>query len=190
MNQKVDYNFNWSNYFKVCKDSPSGLVRFKNRVGKDIKGYSVGTKYFRGNGEAISWRLGFKYKLYQVHRIIWVITYGSIDDNLYIDHLDGDPFNNKIENLSLKTPAGNSMNKRQYKNNTTGVTGVSLRCNKSGNWYYVAIWYDISGKQKFKRFSVDKLGENTARALATAYREQQIQRLISEGADYTERHGL
>ena len=79
-------------------------------------------------------RLNFKSKMYLVHRIIWVLTYGSIDLTLVIDHLDGDPLNNEISNLSLKTHKNNSRNQRQHSNNKTGVTGVSLMCNKNGNW--------------------------------------------------------
>jgi len=124
-----------------------------------------------------------------VHRIIWVLTYGSIDQTLVIDHLDGDPFNNRIENLALKTFANNARNNHKRSDNTTGVTGVSITKTKAGNSYYDAYWFELNGTFKHKLFSILKLGEETAKSLAIAYREEQIQRLISEGAEYTERHG-
>jgi len=188
--QKLDYNKDWGEYFKLDVLSQSGLVRIRNKVGKDIEGYVVGYRKFDENGEKDSWRLQFKDKTYQIHRIIWVLTYGSISPDLVIDHLDGDPFNNKIGNLQLKTPADNLRNQRLRKTNTTGVTGVSrVTTNKNPQQYYVATWVDLDGKAKSKYFSILKLGESEARALATTYREQQILRLTIEGANYTERHG-
>ena len=187
--KRLDYNLNWSEYFQLDTDSPSGLVRIKDRYGKLVDKYNAGTKMFYKTGEANSWQVGFKRKIYLVHRIIWVLTYGSIDSILEIDHLDGNPLNNDISNLSLKTHKNNSRNKRKHSNNKTGVTGVSLMCNKNGNWYYTAKWYDIGGRLKSKYFSIAKLGEENAKNLAIIYREEQLQLLILEGADYTERHG-
>lgn len=187
--KRLDYNLNWSEYFQLDTDSPSGLVRIKDRYGKPVEKYNVGTKMFYKTGEANSWQLNFKSKMYLVHRIIWVLTYGSIDLTLVIDHLDGDPLNNEISNLSLKTHKNNSRNQRQHSNNKTGVTGVSLMCNKNGNWYYTAKWNNHDGKLQSKYFSIAKLGEENAKNLAIIYREDQIRLLIAEGADYTERHG-
>lgn len=52
----------------------------------------------------------------------WVILgkpYGRV-----IDHKDGDPFNNKKENLRYCTDAENSRNRRMHCTNTTGFKGV------------------------------------------------------------------
>jgi len=185
-----NYNINWSEYFKIDKSSPSGIVRFKNKSGRDVKEYSIGTKLFRENGEVKAWVIGFQRKTYYVHRIIWVLTYGSIDSSLVIDHLDGNPLNNDIKNLSLKTIEDNARNHRQSCLNTTGVNGISITKPKGDYIYYVAHWFEINGRRKAKHFSINELGEETAKAVATAYREEQIKRLISEGADYTERHGI
>lgn len=190
MRNKRDYNQDWSEYFKVDEKSPSGLMRVKNRVGKGIKEYAVGTQAYSEKGAAHSWRLGFQGNLYYIHRIIWVMTYGIITAELVIDHLDGNPFNNQIDNLSLKTPADNARNMKQSCVNKTGFTGVSLTC-KGSCTYYAARWSE-AGKEKVegvKYFSVAKLGEEKAKEMAISYREEQILRLIAEGADYTDRHG-
>lgn len=185
-----DYSLSiFKDYFKVSSESPSGLVRIKNRVGKDIPEYSVGTKDFK-NGNPTAWKLKFQGNKYCIHRIIWVLTHGSIDPTLVVDHLDGNPFNNLIGNLDLKTFSGNAMNKRQYGNNTTGFSGVILTNAGEGNFYYTAQWYEINGSRNRKCFSINKLGESTAKNLAITYREEQVRRLILEGADYTERHGV
>jgi len=185
----ANYNQDWSEYFKVDKNSPSGLSRIKNRVGKDIKGYSVGSRIYRKNGDAVFWQVNFRHVNYVVHRIIWVLENGSIDPKLVIDHLDGNPLNNLISNLSLKTMMDNSRNQRLRRNNTTGVTGVNLTNKGENSWYYSAYWQDITGSQNCKHFSIKKFGEEKAKALAVACREEQIKLLILEGANYTERHG-
>ena len=185
-----DYNLDWNEYFRLDETSPSGLVRIKDRYQNNLDGYPVGHKQFRKNGESMAWVLKFQGRLYLVHRIIWVLRNGSIDPNLVIDHLDGNPFNNSLNNLSLKTLINNTRNKRQLSNNTSGVTGVRLTKMNGDLWYYEANWRDINGKRNHKKFSIKKLGKETAMNLAIAYRKQQIQSLISEGADYTERHGI
>lgn len=190
MSIKLDYNLDWSSYFQLDDISPSGLIRIKNKGGKNVDGYAVGTPEFTKNGYPAGYRLSFQLKMYYVHRIIWVMTYGSIDPNLVIDHLDGNPFNNSIDNLKLKTSKGNSRNRRKQVDNTTGTSGVRVARNQVGNIYYVANWYNHDGFQESKCFSVLKLGEETAKALAIAYREEQITRLILEGAEYTARHGV
>lgn len=184
-----EYNLDWSNHFKLDNRSPSGVVRIKDRYNNDIEGYAVGHKQYRKNGKPMAWVLKFQGRPYLVHRIIWVMTYTTINPKLVIDHLDGDPFNNQINNLSLKTAANNARNKSQLTNNTSGITGVRLMELNGGLWYYEANWHDFDGKLNQKRFSIKKLGKETAKALAATYREQQIQRLIIEGADYTNRHG-
>lgn len=189
MQNKLDYNKNWSEYFRLDKNSPSGLVRVKDYYGKSVEDYNVGHAKSYKNGNPQAWYLSFQHKFYAIHRIIWVMTYGSIDPSLVIDHLDGDPFNNKIENLSLKTISANMRNQRKYVSNTTGITGVRLAHNGSGNWYYEASWYDVGNKKCQKRFSISKLGEEVAKSLAIDCRKEQIARRISEGAEYTERHG-
>lgn len=190
MKQKLDYNLDWGEYFKLDELSPSGIVRIKTTQGKVILPTIVGTMQLKINGEPHCWRIELKDKPYYVHRIIWVMVYGYIDSDLVIDHLDGNPLNNKIKNLKLKNLKGNSMNKRKQSNNTSGVTGVSLTTNGQGNYYYNVTWSELNGECKSRSFSVTKLGEDLAKTSALTFREQQIQRLISEGADYTVRHGL
>ena len=187
---KVDHNLNWSIYFEIDGSSPSNLARIRNNLGISIPRYNVGSRHYQKNGSAMGWQLKIKNKHYSVHRIIWVMVHGSIAQELFIDHLDGNPFNNRIENLSLKTPANNTRNSKKREDNTTGITGVVLLTDKYGRLYYVASWYKLNGSRSYKRFSVDKLGEATAKSLAADYRNQQLCQLIKEGADYTERHGL
>lgn len=57
------------------------------------------------------------------HRVIWKLLKGSEPQE--IDHIDGDPSNNRIENLRSMSHEENCKNRRKYSHNTSGVTGVS-----------------------------------------------------------------
>lgn len=189
MKVKLDYNINWSKYFRLNAESPSGLLRIKDYRDKDIEGYPVGSQNFRKNGEADAWVLCFNYRQYAIHRIIWVLVHDSVDPEMVVDHLDGNPFNNKIHNLSLKTTADNLRNRCMLRNNKTGVTGVKLLEVGDGALYYVAQWQNKEGKTEQRHFSIDKFGEQVAKELATNCRRDQIKKRITEGAGYTDRHG-
>lgn len=73
---------------------------------------------------------------YKAHRIAWIMEYGSIDGEV-IDHLDGDPTNNKIENLRCSTQAENMKNMSFPKHNKSGIVGV--RFHKASNKWIASI---------------------------------------------------
>lgn len=185
----LGYDKDWSQHFCLDETSPSGISRIRSKFGNTILKTPVGTKNFKVDGRAGGWRVKLKGHSYYIHRIIWVLTHGSVDPELVIDHLDGNPFNNTTNNLFLKSPENNMRNRHKHRNNKTGVTGVYITSNKSGNIYYVAAWYNSTGELESKFFSVLKLGEENAKLLASNHRKDQILRLINEGADYTDRHG-
>jgi len=123
-----------------------------------------------------------------VHRIIWCIFNASIQEDLVIDHIDGDPHNNRIENLMLKQQSKNMQNLKIRLSNKSGVTGVSLITkNKGKNKYFVAC-VTSNGKQRTKLFSADK--HENAFELACEWRKEQIRLLNEQGAGYTDRHGM
>ena len=69
-------------------------------------------------------------KLYKAHRLAWLYVYGSME-NCFIDHIDGDKSNNRIENLRLATNIQNQQNQRSlHSNNKSGFIGVSKIGNK------------------------------------------------------------
>ena len=59
------------------------------------------------------------------HRLIWMYHYGKADQ--FIDHIDGNKSNNKIENLRLATKSENCLNKKITTLNKTGCKGVRFR---------------------------------------------------------------
>lgn len=63
-------------------------------------------------------------KLLLAHRIAWMIYHG-VEPEGQIDHIDGDPSNNRIENLRVATNAQNGRNRGANSRNKSGWKGVS-----------------------------------------------------------------
>jgi hypothetical protein len=80
------------------------------------------------------------------HRLIYTWHRGGFNSN--IDHIDGNPSNNNIENLRLATPLQNSRNRKTSKNNTSGKKGVSFD-KKANKW---RVYIGLQGKVKILGF--------------------------------------
>jgi hypothetical protein len=84
------------------------------------KGDIAGTPSFRGDRQL--WVGG---KRLLGHRVIWKLMTGEEPNE--VDHIDGDPLNNRWNNLRNVTRQENQQNiKRAPKNSGTGILGVSL----------------------------------------------------------------
>jgi alkyl hydroperoxide reductase subunit AhpF len=85
-------------------------------------------------GNKVGWKNGSGYlqakvdgKTYLVHRIIFLMHHGYLPK--YIDHIDTNPLNNKIENLRPATVLQNNQNVKTRKDNTSGIKGIDYRKN-------------------------------------------------------------
>lgn len=57
------------------------------------------------------WRVRFEGKLLQAHRIVFQKFLGELNDEMHINHKDGDGLNNCVENLELVTPSENNIHR-------------------------------------------------------------------------------
>jgi hypothetical protein len=87
-------------------------------------------------------RIGIKNKRYLTHRLIYLYHHGYIPKE--IDHIDGNPSNNKIENLREVTHQQNLMNQKSQCGCSSIYKGVCW--DKQTNKWIVHI--KINGKQK------------------------------------------
>ena len=78
-----------------------------------------------------------------VHRIIFIMHNGYLPEE--IDHIDGNPLNNRIENLREANRKTNGQNRKMQINNTSGAKGVS--------WHKAAGKWNVRVKDNNKRRS-------------------------------------
>ena len=109
-------------------DYKDGDLYWKISPSKQIK---IGAK--AGNTKSNGYlRVGINYKQYSLHRLIFMMHHGYVPD--YIDHIDGDKANNRIENLRAASHSENLYNRKFQKNNTSGVKGVSYEKQYKKKW--------------------------------------------------------
>lgn len=69
---------------------------------------------------------------YRAHRLAWLYTTGKWPKD-QLDHINGDPTDNRICNLREADNALNRRNQKLRKDNASGVVGVSFDT-RSGKW--------------------------------------------------------
>ena len=113
LNQIFDYK-DGHLYWKVAKQS----IKIGDQFGC-LRNYG----YIVGN---------FDCKYSRAHRLIFMWHYGFLPKE--IDHIDGNPSNNRIENLRQANRSENGMNQKLNSRNTSGVKGVTWKKDKQ-KWH-------------------------------------------------------
>ena len=121
---------------KSSKDLPDQSVLLENFFYKD------GSLFWKKNastrrsiGSKVGWvgkdgylGCGLDGKVYRVHRLIYKMHYGYCPE--FLDHINGDPGDNRLENLRPATNQQNNANKKQLRNNKVGLKGVCMERGK------------------------------------------------------------
>ena len=97
----------------------------------------------------------------------------SIPEGSIIDHIDGDVFNDKRDNLRIITQAQNNKNRCKRSDNTSGITGI--------RWSDYHKHYVIRKTVNGKRISRSRKTLKEAKKV--------LQELQSLDLEYTKRHG-
>ena len=77
--------------------------------------------------------IGYKGQDLYAHRIVWEMHHGPIPEGFVIDHINGNPFDNRIQNLRLATKTQNYHNQGLGMKNTSGIKGVHYDKSR-GKW--------------------------------------------------------
>lgn len=186
----IDLDF-FKEYVEYSEDSPTCLIwkkcttRGKGALTGKIGG-QAGCVYSKGkkshDKHCIIGLSGRKNVL--VHRLIWALHFGQENmDISIIDHIDGNPLNNKISNLQLTTASINQKNRRPIHHNSTKNCGISWLKKEQG--YRVRFTLN-SGKSITKWFTTIKYSKEQALSLAIAWKIENKELLIANG--YSERY--
>jgi hypothetical protein len=76
--------------------------------------------------------IGIHGRVLQASRLAWLYTTGAWPEH-DIDHINGDPADNRWENLRAATRSDNQCNRRKQSNNKSGFKGVHFD-QKRGKW--------------------------------------------------------
>lgn len=172
-----DYSINWGEFFEYDVTSPSGLrwkIKPKSRkinIG-DVAGCLTSRK---------RWVVGLRGKVYMAHNIVWLLHF-ILEDDLIIDHINGDSSDNNLTNLRKITQRQNCRNVGKSKNNKSGITGVSYHKRDA----YWSASYMLDGKLVQERFYEKHYSDAFERAVK---RRKEIEDDLLKGLGYTERHG-
>ena len=82
-------------------------------------------------------------------------------NNMVIDHVKRNKFDNRLENLRIVSVHDNNRNKSKPNTNTSGFVGV---CKDGNSWR--AFINDDQGKKLTKNFSIKRHGENESKQMA------------------------
>ncbi|WP_336295527.1 HNH endonuclease [Cronobacter dublinensis] len=132
-----------ADYISECLryDPKDGLLYWKERPSEHFANESYQARWnkryageragkFMMNGYL---KLAIDNKKYYAHRIVWVLKKKEWPQ--YIDHINGDRSDNRIENLRNVSRSQNQRNLKLSVRNTTGVIGVTQ---DSRNGHYIA----------------------------------------------------
>ena len=93
--------------------------------------------------------VGINGKNYKSHRLIFLYHHGFLPE--FLDHIDGNPKNNNINNLREATKSQNSMNRKKTKfinGNPTSSRFKGVYCHKQRERKWMS-YINIDGKSKY-----------------------------------------
>lgn len=131
---------NLSKYSDYLEYKDGGLYWKVDRGSQKCKGQKAGTLSTTGYLRVRIRELGGSIA---VHRIIFFMHHGYVSE--FVDHINCNKLDNRIENLRVATKSENLMNKEKHKNNTTGLKNVHFM-KKSNKWF---VSLGVNGKKKY-----------------------------------------
>ena len=123
-------------------DAERGVVR--NRKNQVVKGAVNSVGYLLFDARVDGNRHDIK-----LHQLVWVLVYGRFPKQ--IDHINGNPKDNRVENLREVNQSENDMNRvwAWKPNAKTGLPGV---CKAKGSYRVKVQGKELTSRDKFEAF--------------------------------------
>jgi hypothetical protein len=129
---------------KFDLDAARGVLIGKQSVGRRKAGHVVGTPLKEGH-----LMTGICGKRYLVHRVIYYMATGVDPMDRIVDHINGNPADNRPENLRLITSAQNTQSRHNNRSdNASGTSNVSW----DSHWQRWKVSIGKDGKRVQRKF--------------------------------------
>lgn len=147
-------------------DPLTGIFKWKVSLSKrQVKGAQLKSRDTRGY-----YRTVINKRAYKAHRLAWIYVYGNISEDIFIDHINGKPGDNRIANLRLADYKQNARNRKKIRQDKSKYKGVTIAYGKFTARIFAdgkrvvlgsfateieaAAAYDKKAKEIFKDFAV------------------------------------
>ena len=152
----------------VPVDTLRTLFRYDGDTGVLVRistGVAAGVQWKKSKHRRYGWVGLQRRKRAQLHRVVFAVVHGRWPEG-QIDHIDGDPTNNRVENLREVSGLENQRNMKRYTNNTSGYTGVyrtaygkwHARITDNGRRIHLGVFEDPEAAAAAYRAKADELG--------------------------------
>lgn len=145
---------------KVFFNPETGEMRWRARCPQSSTNRAWNAKYAGKRVGTLTTRGYLRFRLkegeidsqFPVHWLAWFIVHGVAPSGV-IDHKNGNPLDNRIENLREVTSSQNSLNRRRAVTNKSGVKGVNwypernswrAQCTVDGKRKYIGIFKNLA----------------------------------------------
>lgn len=183
-----DIDVNIINEYFTYDETSKSCLRWKKKTGtRSVIGAVAGWFTYTNGKIPRSCNVKLLNKQIRCSRVIWTIHHGNIPPDMIVDHIDGNPHNNRITNLRCISSKENAMNRSAVNYEKELPSGIYFK--KGGKKSNDSITSRVvSNKIKLIiSFSIDKYGYEQAVENAKIWRVNKLHELGILN-DYTERH--
>lgn len=148
-------------------DLRTGVFRWMVKRPKGVKPNDIAGRKLKNGSVSIQ----LLHRQYQAHRLAWLYHYGKWPTE-FLDHINGNPADNRICNLREATNSQNQANRKRLTTNTSGFRGVTWnqKCQrwqasikKDGKNIYLGLYEDAEkAGSAYKAAAAELFGEFAA----------------------------